>query len=113
MVPADRFRETRYIKETPPLNQEAIMMAITTAPGVTQRMLSNGHLELTCRTSHRHIECEPVAAAMWIALKQHNGDVDRAASTLSALWHTNEDDTRYDLIALAGSLCSLGMATES
>ncbi|WP_205673190.1 MULTISPECIES: hypothetical protein [Amycolatopsis] len=89
------------------------MMAITTAPGVTQRMLSNGHLELTCRTSNRHIECEPVAAAMWIALKQHNGDVDRAASTLSALWHTNEDDTRYDLIALAGSLCSLGMATES
>ena len=78
------------------------MMAITTAPGVTQRMLAN-----------RHIECEPVAAAMWIALKQHNGDVDQAAITLSALWETNEDDTRYDLIALAGSLCSLGMATES
>jgi hypothetical protein len=49
---------------------------------------------------------------MWIALKQHNGDVDRAADVLSALWETDTEDTRYDIIALAGSLCSLGLLTE-
>lgn len=89
------------------------MMAIQTAPGVTQRMLPNGHLELTCRATRRQIECEPVAAAMWIALKQQNGDVDRAAAVLSGLWGTDEEDTRYDIIALAGSLCSLGLLTEA
>ncbi|WP_326565402.1 hypothetical protein VSH64_26505 [Amycolatopsis rhabdoformis] len=89
------------------------MMAIQTAPGVTQRMLPNGHLELTCRATRRHVECEPVAAAMWIALKQQNGDVDRAAAVLAALWGTDEEDTRYDIIALAGSLCSLGLLTEA
>lgn len=88
------------------------MMAIHTAPGVTQRMLPNGHLELTCRDSSRHIDCEPVAAAMWIALKQHNGDIERASSVLAALWETDVEETRYDMIALAGSLCSLGMLTE-
>ena len=88
------------------------MMAIQTAPGVTQRMLPNGHLELSCRATCRQVECEPVAAAMWIALKQHNGDVDRAADVLAALWETEVEDTRYDLIALAGSLCSLGLLTE-
>ena len=88
------------------------MMAIQTAPGVTQRMLPNGHLELSCRATRRQVECEPVAAAMWIALKQHNGDVDRAADVLAALWETDVEDTRYDIIALAGSLCSLGLLTE-
>lgn len=88
------------------------MMAIQTAPGVTQRMLPTGHLQLTCRTTHREVECEPVAAAMWIALKQHNGDVDRASAVLAALWDTDVEDTRYDMIALAGSLCSLGLLTE-
>jgi hypothetical protein len=88
------------------------MMAIHTAPGVTQRMLPNGHLELICRDSSRQVDCEPVAAAMWIALKQHNGDIDRASSVLAALWETDVADTRYDMIALAGSLCSLGMLTE-
>jgi hypothetical protein len=88
------------------------MMAIQTAPGVTQRMLPTGHLQLTCRATRREVECEPVAAAMWIALKQHNGDVDRASAVLAALWETDVEDTRYDMIALAGSLCSLGLLTE-
>jgi hypothetical protein len=89
------------------------MMAIQNAPGVTQRMLPDGRLEITCHTTNRRIDCEPAAAAMWIALKQHNGDVDRAATVLSALWETDVEDTRYDLIALAGSLCSMGLLTEA
>ncbi|WIY03031.1 hypothetical protein QRX60_03940 [Amycolatopsis mongoliensis] len=88
------------------------MMAIQTVPGVTQRMLPNGHLRLSCRTTSRQIECEPVAAAMWIALKQHNGDIDRASAVLAALWETDVEDTRYDMMLLAGSLCSLGLLAE-
>ncbi|MEV7038848.1 hypothetical protein [Amycolatopsis sp. NPDC051061] len=89
------------------------MMAIQTAPGVTQRMLPDGHLELICTSTSRQVECEPVAAAMWIALKQHNGDVDGASAVLAALWETDVDGIRYDMIALAGSLCSLGLLTET
>ncbi|WAL67947.1 hypothetical protein ORV05_09300 [Amycolatopsis cynarae] len=87
-------------------------MTIQTAPGVTQRMLPNGCLQLTCRSTRRQVECEPAAAAMWIALKQHNGDVDRASAVLAALWETDVDQIRQDMIALAGSLCSLGLLTE-
>ncbi|WP_344860945.1 hypothetical protein [Amycolatopsis ultiminotia] len=112
MAAGTGFGETGFSKDEDHNSRRSVMMAITTAPGVTQRMLANGHLELTCRESSRHIECEPVAAAMWIALKQHNGDIDQAAEVLSALWETDPEDTRYDLIALAGSLCSLGMAQE-
>jgi hypothetical protein len=90
---------------------EVAMMAIQTAPGVTQRMLPDGHLELICTSSL--VECEPVAAAMWISLKQHNGDVDGASAVLAALWETDVDGIRYDMIALAGSLCSLGLLTET
>jgi hypothetical protein len=104
-------RETEYSKENDPL-PEVVMMAIQSVPGVTQRMLPNGHLQLTCRSTSRQVDCEPVAAAMWIALKQHHGDVDRASAVLAALWETDVEDTRYDMIMLAGSLCSLGLLTE-
>lgn len=104
-------RETEYIKENSPPS-EVVMMAIQTVPGVTQRMLPNGHLRLSCRGTNRQVECEPAAAAMWIALKQHNGDIDRASTVLAALWETDLEDTRYDMLMLAGSLCSLGLLTE-
>ncbi|GAA3463301.1 hypothetical protein GCM10018963_53140 [Saccharothrix longispora] len=89
------------------------MMAIQTAPGVTQRMLPSGHLELFCRGTGRRVDCEPVAATMWIALKQHNGDVDRAGAALAAVWETDVEATRYDVMVFAGSLCSLGLLTET
>ncbi|WNV85361.1 hypothetical protein [Umezawaea sp. Da 62-37] len=104
-------RETEHIKESNSL-PEVVMMAIQTVPGVTQRMLPNGHLRLSCRATNRQVECEPAAAAMWIALKQHNGDIDHASAVLSALWETDLEDTRYDMLMLAGSLCSLGLLTE-
>lgn len=88
------------------------MMAIHNAPGVTTRIHTDGHLRLTCRTTGREIDCEPIAAAMWIALKQHHGDVDRAARALSALWGTDTENIRHDLTVLAGSLCSLGLLCE-
>ncbi|MEU0532541.1 hypothetical protein [Amycolatopsis tolypomycina] len=105
------IRETGYIEENDP-PPEVVMMAIQTVPGVTQRMLPNGHLQLTCRGTNRRIDCEPVAAAMWIALKQHHGDVERASAVLAALWETDVEDTRYDMELLAGSLCSLGLLAE-
>lgn len=111
MVGRAPVRETGYIEKTT-RPSEVVMMTIQTVPGVTQRMLPNGHLRLSCRTTSRQIECEPVAAAMWIALKQHNGDIDRASAVLAALWETDVEDTRYDMVLLAGSLCSLGLLAE-
>ncbi|WP_409462969.1 hypothetical protein [Amycolatopsis sp. GA6-003] len=86
------------------------MTAIRTAPGVTQRMLPDGHLKLA--STSREVDCEPVAAAMLVALNQHNGDLDDASAVLAALWETDVEDLRYDLVALTGSLCSLGLLTE-
>lgn len=106
-----QIQQTECSKENDPLS-EVVMMAIQTVPGVTQRMLPNGHLRLSCRSTNRQVECEPAAAAMWIALKQHNGDIDRASAVLAELWETDLADTRYDMLMLAGSLCSLGLLTE-
>lgn len=87
-------------------------MTIQTAPGVTQRLLPNGHLDLFCSETRRQVECEPAAAAMWIALKQNDGELDRAADMLATLWDADPADTREDLIALTGTLCAVGLLTE-
>jgi hypothetical protein len=88
-------------------------MSMQTAPGVTQRMLPNGHLELFCQETRRQVACEPIAAAMWIALKQHNGELDKAAEMLARLWQTDPMNTRDDLIVLAGTLCAVGLLVEN
>jgi len=38
-----------------------------------------------------------VGTALWIALRQHDGDVAAAAGMLSALWCTDLANTRADL----------------
>ncbi|MBP2327120.1 hypothetical protein JOF56_007505 [Kibdelosporangium banguiense] len=86
---------------------------INTAVGVTQRMLPNGHLELVCHTTRRHVECAPAAAAMWIMLKQHDGDIDRAAAILAGHWNADPAEVRYDMVVLVGSLCAIGLLTEA
>jgi hypothetical protein len=88
-------------------------MTIKTAVGVTQRMLPNGYLQLFCHTTGRYVECEPAAAAMWIALKQNNGDLDRAADMLAELWGVDAGEARFDMVALTGSLCAIGLLTEA
>ncbi|WP_244905429.1 PqqD family peptide modification chaperone [Streptomyces agglomeratus] len=46
---------------------------------------------------YRHLRCSPVGTAMWIALRQHGGDVDAAADMLAALWGTEPENARADL----------------
>jgi hypothetical protein len=83
-----------------------------TSAGLTQRMQASGHLELFCAETGRLVDCEPAATAMWIALNQHNGHLDRAAEMLAALWHADPQDVRDQMTAWAGTLCAIGLLTE-
>lgn len=87
-------------------------MSMHAATGLTQRMLPTGHLELFCADTGRHVDCEPIATAMWIALNQHNGQLDRAADMLAGVWQANPGDVRDEMIAWAGTLCAIGVLTE-
>jgi hypothetical protein len=87
-------------------------MSMHAVAGLTQRMLPSGHLELICAATGRHIDCEPVATAMWIALTQHNGQLDRAADMLAGVWQANPGKVRDEMTAWAGTLCAIGVLTE-
>jgi len=87
-------------------------MSIYAAAGLTQRMLASGHLELFCVETGRHVDCDPIATAMWIALNQHNGRLDRAAAMLAGLWCADPDNLHDEMIAWAGTLCAIGLLTD-
>ena len=87
-------------------------MSMHTSAGLTQRMLPSGHLELFCTETGRHIDCEPVATAMWIALNQHDGHVGRAATMLAGLWRADPKDVRAEMTVWAGTLCAIGLLTD-
>ena len=84
-------------------------MVIRTAPGVTQELLPSGHLELVCTFTGRHMRCDPSQAAMWIALMQHAGRLDRAAEMLAGIWDADPVDTRTEMVIWAGGLCDAGL----
>jgi len=80
-----------------------------TAPGVTPRMLPTGQLELISSITGGQVRCEPAGAAMWIALNQYAGHLDRAADMLAVLWDEDPLRTHADMTAWAGRLCAAGM----
>jgi hypothetical protein len=60
---------------------------------------ADGHLEVLtdAARSGGRFRCGPVGTAMWIALRQQEGDMEAAARILSALWDTDQANTRADL----------------
>jgi hypothetical protein len=84
-------------------------MMISQAPGVTPKMLPSGHLELSSDTTGTQVRCDPAAAAMWIALSQSSGRLDRAADMLAVLWDADPEDTHADMAVWAGELCAAGI----
>ncbi|MEU6459580.1 MULTISPECIES: PqqD family protein [unclassified Streptomyces] len=74
-------------------------MRVRPTPGIRVTVDANGHLDLLARsdTGARRFQCGPVGTAMWIALRQHDGDVDAAAGTLAAMWGAAPVNTRADL----------------
>jgi len=68
-------------------------------PGASVTVDAQGCLHVLTRSAgqSRRFRCGPVGTAMWIALRQQDGDVEAAARTLSSLWDTDETNTRADL----------------
>ncbi|MET8944911.1 PqqD family peptide modification chaperone [Streptomyces sp. NPDC004542] len=74
-------------------------MRVQPVPGVSVNVDADGYLEVVAEPSGPagRFRCGPVGTAMWIALRQHDGDVAAAADLLSALWCTDPANTRADL----------------
>ncbi|MFD3748545.1 PqqD family peptide modification chaperone [Nocardia sp. NPDC058633] len=59
-----------------------------------------------------HLRCRPVGTAMWIALRQHDGDVDAAADMLASLWGTEPENVRADLGIWVGEMRDAGLVRD-
>ncbi len=69
-------------------------------PGVSVSSVNaDGRLELLVEsaTGPARYQCGPMGAAMWIALRRHDGDSEAAAGVLAALWATDPVNARADL----------------
>ncbi|MET0237509.1 MAG: PqqD family peptide modification chaperone [Kibdelosporangium sp.] len=78
-------------------------------PWVDAAMLPDGRLELSSRAGGDVFHCEPAAAAMWIALCQHDWQVGAAAGALASAWRIDAVNMRADLDILVAELCDAGL----
>lgn len=70
-------------------------------------MSADGRMELSGGgTSFR---CGPVGTAMWIALCQHDWQIDAAAELLAAVWRLDVENMRTDLVIWVGELWDAGV----
>jgi hypothetical protein len=83
-------------------------VAIQPAAGVTAVVLENGDLELHSRHSGVR-SWGPVNTAMWLALRQHDGQLDAAAALLAVLWDVNPLCMRSDLDVWVSELGDAGL----
>ncbi|MFE2477607.1 PqqD family peptide modification chaperone [Streptomyces sp. NPDC059389] len=74
-------------------------MRVRPVPGLNVAVDADGRLELRTASDFGpgRYWCGPVGTMMWIALRQHDGDVGAAAETLAALWETDPANARADL----------------
>ena len=84
-------------------------MPVRPEHGVTTRVTEDGSLELLLETSRASFRCGPVAAAMWIALRQHDGHLTPAAEMLAHLWCTDPENTRTDMDIWVNELRDAGL----
>ncbi|WP_415954480.1 PqqD family peptide modification chaperone [Streptomyces sp. KLOTTS4A1] len=69
-------------------------------PGVSVSSVNaDGCLELLVEsvTGSARYRCGPMGAAMWIALRRHDGDSGAAADILADMWNTDPVNARADL----------------
>ncbi|MET7702350.1 PqqD family peptide modification chaperone [Streptomyces sp. NPDC005485] len=74
-------------------------MRVRPVPGLRIGVDADGHLDVVMPQTlpARRFRCGPVGTAMWLALRQHDGDVAAAARMLAALWDTAPANARADL----------------
>ncbi|MFF6995241.1 PqqD family protein [Streptomyces sp. NPDC008313] len=84
-------------------------MRVRPAPGVTATVLESGELLLFAADRGDEYTCGPVATAMWIALRRHDGDLDATADTLAGLWDSERVIIRAELEIWADELRAAGL----
>ncbi|MET7685490.1 PqqD family protein [Streptomyces sp. NPDC005423] len=72
-------------------------MRVRPVPGLSVSVDAHGRLDVVTAPPVRHVRCGPVGTAVWLALRQHDGDVEGAARMLAALWGTEPANARADL----------------
>jgi Coenzyme PQQ synthesis protein D (PqqD) len=77
--------------------------------GVTAALLDDGQLELVQSTTGARWRCDTVGTAMWIALRQHGGDVETAARTLAGALESDPTNIKADLDIWVDELCDAGL----
>lgn len=76
---------------------------------MTAVVLENGYLELYSQHSGVRSRWGPVNAAMWLAIRQHDGHLDAAADLLAALWYVDPQYMRSDLDVWVSELGDAGL----
>ncbi|MEU8700233.1 PqqD family protein [Streptomyces sp. NPDC091387] len=87
-------------------------MPVRPEHGVTSRVTEDGCLEFLTSPDGPSYRCSPVAAAMWIALRQHNGQLGPAAEMLAELWCTDPENTRTDMDIWVSELRDAGLVRD-
>lgn len=77
-------------------------------PLVDTELNASGCLELRSASGAR-ARCNPVGTAMWLALRQNDGDVADAAGTLARMWGGDPVNLHADLELWIGELCDAGL----
>ncbi len=87
-------------------------MHVRPVPSIRVRVDAEGHLHMVTARPDRHFRCSPVCTAMWMALRNKDGDVSAAARRLAALWGSDVENTRADLDIWIGELRDAGLVRD-
>jgi len=79
------------------------------APGVTTYVCADGQLELRSAQTGRRFRCDGPGTAMWIALRQHDGECTFAAETLAQAWECDPGSVHADLCRWTDELIEAGL----
>lgn len=109
LVKADRGHWRTTSSGTLRLIINAGAAPVRPAPGVRDTLLDNGYLELVSDETGRRYFCHPIGAAMWISLRDHDGQMDRAAQHLAEAWEADEKAVRADMGLWVDELCGAGL----
>ncbi|MFI6149205.1 PqqD family protein [Streptomyces sp. NPDC051109] len=74
-------------------------MRVRPVPGLSVAVDADGRMEVLAESADgtERFYCGPVGTAMWIVLRQHDGDVGAAADALAGLWETAPANALADL----------------
>ncbi|ONI91340.1 hypothetical protein ALI144C_01265 [Actinosynnema sp. ALI-1.44] len=83
-------------------------MAVRPHPWIQAAVSADGRMELSGAADIR-FHCGPVGTAMWIALCQHDWQIDAAAVLLAGQWRLDVVNARADLEIWVAELWDAGL----